>query len=290
MSASGVSTSLGRAQQSEMTEEFDKEAYVGVPGRTCSYRGDAAHGLQIQVSPEDVLAISAEQIQSIFAALAAHNPLDEECYGFRLIQTREPVALRWFKRLASPWRSRMEAYARLVSPRFWSWLQENSVAAFGRPLSEEQAMCIQGVFGGEGLLPMNGPVPEEFPTADVATATRALVGRTVIYEEGRRFVAAKVTRVDADVDRDFLTLCFENLELPGFSEEFPKQFTAAGEMSTRSLSSGGLASAMGIWHIATGPGTVRELLTIAARKQDPRALLPEHRRLVHGQGLRDSPY
>ncbi|MGC1929841.1 MAG: hypothetical protein WA667_12760 [Candidatus Nitrosopolaris sp.] len=266
-----------------MTGACDKEAFVGLPGRTCWYTGDAEHGLRIQLSAEDVLAITAEQIRAIFAALGAHNPLDQECRGFQRNQLHEPLARRLAKRLRPASRgSPTEAYARLVSPRFWSWLGENSVAVFGRTLTEEQAVCIQAVFGGEGLLPMNGAVPEDFPTADVATATQSLVGRTVIYEEGRRFVAAKVSRVDADVGRGYLTLGFENLEQPGFSEEFPKSFTAGGEMAALSVSAGALASGMGLWHIVTGPGTVRELLSIAAGKRDPHAFVKEHRRLVYG--------
>jgi hypothetical protein len=96
--------------------------------------------------------------------------------------------------------------------------------------------------------------------------------------------------VDADVGRDYLSFGFENLEQPGFSEEFPKQFTASGEVSTLSPGSGALAGGMGLWHVTTGPDTVRELLSVAARTRDPCAFLKVHRRLVYGRGLGDSPY
>jgi len=272
-----------------MTGTFDKEAYVGVAGRTCWYRGHAVQGLEIQLADEDVLKISGNQVREIFAALGAHNPLDEECRGFANQARSGPLVLPKF--FGRPSRGLVRgAYAKVVSPRFWRWLQAHSRAAFGRTLTEEHAACIQGVFGGEGLLEITSAKPEDFPVADLATATQALLRRTVIYEEGRWFAALKVADIAFDVDRDYLTLGLENLGFPGLSEDFPKQFSVGGETSQMRLDAGLLASGAGIWLIVTGSGTVRELLRIAASGVDRRAFLKAHRRLVYGYGLTPSSY
>lgn len=272
-----------------MKGTFDKEAYVGVPGRTCRYTGNGVQGLRIQLATDDVLTITGDQLREIFAVLEADNPLNEECSGWAKC-TSKPAIPRLPKRLRSWARgSPRAAYARLVSPRFWRWLEEHSVEVFGRALTEEHAACIQGVFGGEGLLAMNGATPEDFPKADIASATPALLGRTVIYEEGRRFAIVKVAQVDADSDRDYLTLGLKNLGPAAFSGDFPREFSAGGDTTRMSLGAGFLAGAVGLWLIVTGPETVRELVRIAATGLDRRAFLNEHRRLVYGSG-RSSDY
>ena len=268
-----------------MSGKSPKEAFTGIPGRTCRYTGSAAEGLLIHLADEELLSITPEQMDEIFSALAAHNPLEEECFGWSSAASAPPR--RGPKRgLDGERRSLAAQYARLVSPRFMQWLDEHSVEMFGRQLTAEHAACIQGVFGGEGLLAMNGATPGDFPMAGLPDAASALVGRTVIYEENRRFAVVRVIGSGSSTDRRFLSLDLQNLQVGLISADFPGEFSVGGDIGELHLGAGVLGCNLVPWLIIAGPQTVCELQRIAGTGLDHRAFLFEHRRLVYGSGSR----
>jgi len=268
---------------------FDKEAYTGLRGRTCRYCGDASAALEIELAPGDVLTVTAAQVRNLFADLGAFNWLLEDCLGMAprmsLIESIKAAArVRRMRRSDRRARTgRNDPYASLVSARFRAWLDEHAKALWGRPLDNEQAACLQGVFAGEGLLPFEGDRPGEFPAADPLASLRALQGSRVIYEEDRRFIVAELYAVTtSERDPDQVSLFLRNLSLPGFCQEFPAEFTAGGSLKATSLGFGMIHGYMGTWSLITSPRAV-ERLVAAAPGLDRKGLLDACRQVQFGR-------
>jgi hypothetical protein len=260
-----------------------KEAHTGIPGKPCLYSGDAASGLQIQLAPNDTLTVSLEQLQAIVKAVGARNQLLETCVGMRERPTPAQIAAEWLaKRMRRKNRSARgnvdEKCAQQVSPRLADWLNGDGAKAFGRALTDEQALCVQGVLASERLPPV----------ADAVSAVKAMVGRRVIYEENRRFIAAELQGASVGGANDYLTMTLSNLSLPGFSSEFPPAFTAGGEAGTLSMSPGILSGYSGMWMLITCPAAVERIIGFAATCSSRRDLLEECRAVMHGR--HESPY
>lgn len=246
---------------------FDKEAYTGLIGRYCRYRGDAGNGIEIELSPGDVLAVTATQIQQIFADLSALNLLLEDPSGLH----RSPTIVQSIKAAARARRdrranranpqSRGDPFSHLVSPRFAAWLNAHDIALWNRHIGNQQAVCMQAAFCGEGLLPLEMDRPGDFPIADLLTSLQALVGRRVIYEESRRFalveLSSSVTYGSEGVNQIFLTLT--NLCAPGFSLEFPSHFRVGGSCDATSMSHGAICGYMDTWKLITSPRAVARI-------------------------------
>ena len=254
-----------------------KEVSTGIPGHTCRYSGDAQTGLTLDIAPNDVLAVSPEQIRAMFAALGSRNMLLEDCSGFRPKVSPTQI-MQW---LVRPGRR-----TRPVRQGFADWLYENSPAVFGRPLGDEHAVRIQAALAGEGLLALSCDSPAAFPHLDMPTALQALVGQRVIHEDSRRFVAAELCRVfttgngpDAQV-----YLSMENLFLPGFQADYPRDFTAGGLIEATHMRPGMVSGYMGMWATVTSPRTVDRIIEFAATCHSRNALLTECRRQVFGYG------
>jgi len=73
-----------------------------------------------------------------------------------------------------------------------------------------------------------------------------------------------------------------NLNLPGFCQGFPSEFTAGGSLEATSMGLGMIHGYMGTWGLITSPRAV-ELLIAAAPSLDRRHLLEECRRLQFGK-------
>ncbi len=267
-----------------------KKAYTGLPGRLCRYTGDAASALQIELSPGDVLAITATQVRQLFDDLGAFNCLLEDCPG--MVERTSP--LDWIKVVARDRRHRKtrrglptwrkDPYHWLVSTRLRAWLNNHSETLWGRSLSDEEAACLQGVLCGEGLLPLENDRPGEFPSASIATSLHALRGHRVIYEESRRFVGAELVALTmSDRDPDQVDLFLRNLNLPGFAQEFPPEFTAGGSLKATIMGVGMIYGYMGIWGLITSPRAVERLIA-AAPRLNRKQLLEECRRLQFRRG------
>jgi len=267
---------------------FDKEAYTGIAGRHCRYRGDACSGIQIEFTPGDILAVTSAQITQIFADLSAFNLLLEEPLG--LTGSPDPVeamkADARARRHARANRSNSQApgdpFRHLVSPRFAAWLHAHEMQLWDRRLGYQQAAYIQAAFCGEGLLPFEMDHPGDFPIADLLTSLRALVGHRVIYEEARRFALAQLISVTSGADdADEVSLTFVKLDAPGFSPEFPSTFTAGGSLDDTTLGYGTACGYMGTWQLITSPKAVARICE-QAPGLSRQELLKLCRQIAHG--------
>jgi hypothetical protein len=265
-----------------------KEAYTGVAGRLCRYVGDADNGLQIELSPGDLLTVTPAQIQQIFADLSAYNRLLEDTRGLH----ESPSIIQSIKAAARARRdaqanranpeSRRDPFSHLVSPRFAAWLNANDLACWNRSIGNQQAAYLQAAFCGEGLLPLQTNRPGDFPVAGILTSLQALVGKRVIYEERPGFALVELMSVTTtDSDQVYLTL--SNLEAPGFAADFPERFGAGGSLEDTHMSDGAIAGYMGTWKLITSPRAVARICELAP-ELDRRGLWKLCRKVEYGHG------
>jgi hypothetical protein len=267
---------------------LDKEAYTGIAGRHCRYRGDADRGIQVELSPGDILTVTSAQITQIFADLSAFNLLLEDTLGVnRAPDPVESIKVAARARLEgranrSKPKVRVDPFRHLVCPRFAAWLEAHDVALWNRRINAQGAAYIQAAFSGEGLLPFEMDRPGGFPVADLLTALHALVGHRVVYEESRRFALVELLSVTVGSDNsDHVFLTFSNLDAPGFSPEFPPTFRAGGSLDATTVNYGAVSGYMGIWQLITSPKAVARICEQAPglNRQD---LLKLCRQVEHG--------
>jgi hypothetical protein len=267
---------------------LDKEAYTGIAGRHCRYRGNADTGFQIELAPGDILTVTSAQITQIVADLSAFNLLLEDTVGLnRLPDPVEAIkAAARARRDARTNRSKRQSpgdpFHHLVSPRFAAWLNDHDMEFWTHRIDSQQAVYVQAALCGEGLLPFEMDRPGDFPIADLLTSLRALVGQRVIYEEARRFALVELTSVTSGADdADQVSLTFSNLDAPGFSSAFPPTFSAGGSLDATSMGYGTVCGYMGTWQLITSPKAVARICKQAPdlNRQD---LLKLCRQLAHG--------
>lgn len=273
-----------------MTVVFDKEAFTGIPGGLCRYSGSAGTGLCIELAAGDTLSVSADQVRRLCQDLTSQHRLFEECLGYtppRGIVKR----LGELRHAFSPgaWRGRRSAADQRVSARLMGWLHEHGAAEFGRALSAAQALNLQAVLCGEGLLAIGQNGPGDFAYLDPCAAVEALRGCSLIYEEGRRFAAVQLVGIERDGEGAHVALSLQNLGRPGFGRDFPEQFSVGSACSELSISLGTLSTYGGLWSLITGPGSVACIVERAARVRDRRELLKVVR-AVQGYDRLDHAY
>jgi hypothetical protein len=256
--------------QRPLTLLFNKEAYTGIAGHLCRYRGDAATGIKIEVAPGDILAVTPAQIRQIFADLGAFNLLLEDPLGLRrspdIVDSIKVAARARRDRRAnrSNRQSRGDPFSHLICSRFAAWLNDHAVALWNRTISDQEAASIQAAFSGEGLLPFEMNRPGDFPVADVLTSLQALVGQRVIYEEARRFALVELSKIRSGPETPgqvYLTL--SNLHAPGFSTEFPAEFSAGGNLEETRIDLGSVSGYLSTWKLITSPRAVQRICELA---------------------------
>jgi hypothetical protein len=268
---------------------FDKEAYTGIAGRHCRYTGDPDQGIHIELSPGDVLTVTAAQIKQIFTDLSAYNLLLEDTIGLQ----QSPNILESIKAVARARRDRRanranaksqgDPFSRLVSARFAAWLNAHDAGFWNRSIGNQQAAYMQAAFCGEGLLPLETDRPGEFPIADILTSLRALVGKRVIYEDKGGFALVELRSVTCEPSHpDQVYLILSNLNGPGFSPEFPAMFSAGGSLETTYMNHGAIHGYMGTWKLITSPKAVARICELAPGS-DRRQLLRVCRNVEYGE-------